>query len=162
MATNVSNIKLKKSNIIYRDDNAKHKCKRINVNAVKVWTAEEQFTDTTASIYHGHDEYSAYEFFNIPVPAGETFRIDSITYTTASSYSESNVQVYINGTCIKDAYYTRGPQTGKDDVTVLNNSEIYTANDTDALQLRTRGKVEANQHTDYPRVTITVVYTTGV
>lgn len=156
MATNINGIKLKKCNV-----NAV-KCKKINVNGVKAWSGEETFTDTSASIYHGHDGYPNYETFTIPVPPGDTFRIDSITYTTASSYSESNVQVYVNGICIKDNYYVRGPQAGTDFVTVLTNSETYTANSVSAFKVKTRGMVSANQHTDYPRVIITVVYTTGV
>lgn len=39
MATNVSNIKLKKSNVI--SAGVKTKCKRINVNDVPVWTGSE-------------------------------------------------------------------------------------------------------------------------
>ena len=127
-----------------------------------IYTAEESFTNTSASIRHGHDSYGDYETFTIPVPAGETFRIDSITYTTAMSFSKSNVQVYVNGECIKDNEYTRSPEAGTDFVTVLTNSAIYTANGTSAFQLKTRGYVSSNQHTDSPRVTITVEYTTGV
>lgn len=156
MATNINGIRLKKCNV------DAVKCKRINVNGVKVWTGEESFINTEASIYHAHDDLSDWEPFEIDIPEGETFRIDSITYTTASSYSESKVQVYINGKCIKDFGYVRGGEAGKDFVTVLTNTEIYTAESTPALQIKTRGCVSRNQHSDYPRVTITVKYTTGV
>ena len=45
MATNVSNIKLKKSNVI--SAGVKTKCKRINVNGELVWAAEETLANLT-------------------------------------------------------------------------------------------------------------------
>lgn len=135
---------------------------KIYKGSTLIYAAEEKFTDTSASIYHAHDEVGDWETFTIPVEKGETFRIDSITYNTALSYSVTDVQVYVDGTRVKDFTYTRGPQEGSDFVTVLTNSIVYTANGKTSFQIKTRGCVSSNQHTDNPRVPITVVYTTGV
>lgn len=86
MATNIDNVKLKKCNVT--QTNTKYKCKRINVNGVKVWGAVPDYLFNNGSFDEDFpltfDSNAAVEDGVIGITASVSLKNDTATVTNTS------------------------------------------------------------------------------
>lgn len=153
MATKVNATKLKKCNV------NGVKCKRINVNGVKVWSGEETFTKSVTSGTTGRDEsYGEWGAIHIELAAGETFRIDNITFEQRI-YTNIDCDLYVNGAEVWN-YNTTSPEYKTVNTGVIGT---YTAvSGKTAIMLRIRGWDSSGSWYGTFTNTATITYTTGV
>ena len=124
-----------------------------------IYTAEETFTKSVTSGETGRDEsYGEWGAIHIELPAGETFRIDNITFDQRI-YTNIDCDLFVNGEEVWDynrtvgEYYTQN--TG-----VIGT---YTAQSgKTAIMLRIRGWDSNTSWYGTFYNTATITYTTGV
>jgi len=106
MALNINNIKLKKSNVINTKENTVNKCKRINVNGVKVWVSEVTLPNLNGWAASGGGPDASDKWFWRQVDSGEAWDLsDFDTIVTMSGYASPAMEYWQGGDYIKGTRY---------------------------------------------------------
>lgn len=182
MPTTINGNKLRKCNVTV--GGTTYKCKRINVNGVKVWTGEEKFSQEISCSYfkrggywgpdtdgdgnpdsfiHTEDGWGE-TIGTIDIPAGDTFRIDSLIPQWSTS-TTTQVELIVNGTTVLNQTIHSGQVDGHSLTygPYPSASDYYTSTQaTGTIQFIIRGKCSAAQWDHSPTGYLTINYTVGV